>query len=109
MFISSFIGQLPHNSSGMSHSEWILDSSASHHMSLDSSSFTFVSSSPSIPVMTVDDIRMPLASVGSIITPHLSLPNIYLILKLKWNFVSIGQLCDSSDYLVIMSSSFCCV
>jgi hypothetical protein len=52
---------------------------------------------------------MPLASVGSIITPHLSLPNVYLILKLKWNFVSIGQLCDSSDYLVIMSSSFCCV
>jgi hypothetical protein len=49
-----------------------------------------VSSSPSIPVMTVDDIRMPLASVGSIITPHLSLPNVYLILKLKWNFVSIG-------------------
>jgi hypothetical protein len=65
--------------------------------------------SSSIRVMTIDDTLMPLASVGSIITPHLSLPNVYLILKLKWNFVSIGQLCDSSDYLVIMSSSFCCV
>jgi hypothetical protein len=44
---------------------------------------------------------MPLAGVGSIIKPHLSLPNIYLILKLKLNLASVGQLCDSSNYLVI--------
>jgi hypothetical protein len=34
--------------------------------------------SPVIPVMTVDGTFMPLAGVGSIITPHLSLPNVYL-------------------------------
>jgi len=55
-----------------------LDSGASHYMSLDSSSFTFVFPSPAIPVMTVDGTFMPLAGVGSIITPHLSLPNVYL-------------------------------
>jgi len=109
MFASPSIGRLPHSFSSMSCFEWVLDSGASHHRSLDSSSFTFVSPSPSIPVMTVDDTLMPLAGVGSIITPRLSFPNVYLILKLKLNLAFVGQLCDSDDYLVISSSSFCYV
>jgi hypothetical protein len=108
MFVSSSISQLPHSSSGMSHSEWVLDL-VLHIMSPDSSSFTFVSPSLSIPVMTADDAPMPLAGVGSVVTPHLSLPNVYLIPNLKLNIVSVGQICDSGDYLVIFSSSFCCV
>ena len=59
--------------------------------------------------MTADGTPMSLASVGSIVTPHLSLPNVYLIPNLKLNLASIGQLCDPGDYLVIFSSSFCCV
>jgi len=103
------IGQLPYSSSGMSHSEWVLDSGASHHMSPDSSSFTSVSPLSSIPVMTADGTPMPLAGVGSVVTPHLSLSNVYLIPKLKLNLASVGQICDSSDYLVMFSGSFCCV
>jgi len=93
----------------MSHSEWVLDSGASHHMSLDSSSFTSVSPSSSIPVMTADGTPMPLAGVGSVVTPHLSLTNVYLIPNLKLNLASVGQICDSYDYLVMFSGSFCCV
>jgi len=93
----------------MSHSEWVLDSGASHHMSPDSSSFTSVSPLSSIPVMTADGTPMPLAGVGSVVTPHLSLPNVYLIPKLKLNLASVGQICDSGDYLVMFSGSFCCV
>jgi len=93
----------------MLHFEWVLDSGASHHMSPDSSSFTYVSSSSSIFVMTADGTFVPLASVGSIITPHLSLPNVYLILKLRLNLAFIGQLCDSNYYLITFSFSFCCV
>jgi len=106
---ASFIGQLPHSFSSMSHSEWVLDSGASHHMSQDSSSFTSVSPLSSIPVMTADGTPMPLAGVGSVVTPHLSLPNVYLIPKLKLNLASVGQICDSGDYLVMFSGSFCCV
>jgi hypothetical protein len=109
MSASSFIGQLPHNSSGMSNSEWVLDSGASHHMSPDSSSFTSMSHLSSISVMTDDDTPIPLASVGSIVTPHLSLPNIYLIPKLKLNLASVDQICDFSDYLIMFLGSFCCV
>jgi len=90
----------------MSYFKWVLDSSASHHISPDSSSFTFVSLSPSIPIMTTNGTSMPLAGVGSVVTPHLSLPNVYLILKLKLNHTSIGQLCDSGDYLVMFSGFF---
>jgi hypothetical protein len=68
-----------------------------------------VSPLSSIPVMTVDGTSMPLASVGSVVTPHLSLPNIYLIPQLKLNLASVGQICDSGDYLVMFSDSFCCV
>jgi len=51
--------------------------------------------------MTADGTLMPLAGVGSIVTPHLSLPNVYLIPNLKLNLASVGQICDSGDYLVI--------
>jgi len=60
----------------MSHSEWVLVSSASRHMSLDSSSFTSVSPSSSIPITIIDGTHMPLVGVGFIVTPHLSLPNV---------------------------------
>ncbi|KAJ7014560.1 hypothetical protein NC653_004004 [Populus alba x Populus x berolinensis] len=93
----------------MSHFEWVLDSDALHHMSPDSSSFTYVFPSPSIPIMITNGTPMPLASVGSIVIPHLSPLNIYLIPNLKLNLDSVGQLCDFGDYLVIFSSSFCCV
>jgi len=76
---SSSMGQLPHSSLGMS-----------HHMSPDSSSFTYVSPSPSIPVIIVDDTLMPLAGGGSVVTPHLYFPNVYLILKLKLNLAFVG-------------------
>jgi hypothetical protein len=81
---------LPHNSSGISHSEWVLDSGASHHMSPDSSSFTYLSPLSFIPVMTADGTLMPLVGVGSVVTPHMSLSNVYLILKLRLNLASVG-------------------
>jgi hypothetical protein len=59
--------------------------------------------------MTTDGTPIPLAGVGSIVTPHLSLPNVYLILKLKLNLAFVGQICDSGDYLVMFSGFFCCV
>jgi hypothetical protein len=109
MSASSSIGQLPHSSSGMSYFEWVLDSGASHHISPDSSSFTFVSPSSSILVITIDGTPMLLVGVGYVLTTHLSLPNVYLIPNLKLNLASNGQICDSDDYLVMFSGSFCCV
>jgi hypothetical protein len=93
----------------MSLYKWVLDFGASHHMSPNSSSLTFMSLSPSIHVMTADGTPIPLGGVGSVVTPHLSPSNVYLIPNLKLNLASVGQLYDSGDYLVIFSSSFYCV
>ena len=84
------VGQLPHSSSSMSHSDWVLDFSALHHMSLDFLFFTSISPLLFIPIMTANDTSMPLACFGYVITSHLSLPNIYLILKFRLNLASVG-------------------
>jgi len=75
-------------------------------MSLDSSSFTSLSPSPSILVMTANDNLMPLVGVGSIVTPHLSLSNVYFIPKLRLNLVFVDQLYDLGDYLFIFPLLF---
>jgi hypothetical protein len=75
-------------------------------MSPDSSFFASMTCSSSIPVMIVDDTLMPLTSIGYVVTPHLSLLNVYFIPKLMLNIVYVGQLCDSGNYLVIFSSFF---
>jgi hypothetical protein len=40
--------------------------------------------------MIADGTPIPLVGVGSIVTPHLSLPNVYLIPNLKLNLASVG-------------------
>jgi hypothetical protein len=49
---------------------------------------------------------MQVSHTGSISLPNLSLSNAYLIPKLNFNLISIGQLCDLG-YEVIFSSSEC--
>ena len=61
-------------------------------MSPDSLSFSFLSSTSSTFVLTIDDTLLPLANIGFVITPHLFLPYVYHILNLTLNLVSIGQL-----------------
>ena len=69
----------------------------------------FMSPSSSIFVMTADGTPMSLAGVGYVVTPNLSLCNVYHILKLMLNLASIGQLCDSGDLVTFSSSSSCYV
>jgi hypothetical protein len=65
-----------------------------------------LSPSPSILVMTANDNLMPLVGVGSIVTPHLSLSNVYFIPKLRLNLVFVDQLYDLGDYLFIFPLLF---
>ena len=63
-------------------------------------------SSSSMSIITVDGTPMPLAGVGFICTPHLSLSYVYCILKLTMNLTSMSQLCGSG-YFVQFSSTSC--
>lgn len=58
--------------------------------------------------MTADGTPMPLIGIGSLVTSCLSLPDVYYILSLTLNLVSVSQLCESG-YLVYFSSSNCYV
>ena len=57
-------------------------------------------------VMTANGTHMPLAGVGSICTPHLSLSDGYCFLELTMNLIYVSQLCDSG-YSVHFSSASC--
>ncbi|KAK4485459.1 hypothetical protein RD792_008100 [Penstemon davidsonii] len=100
------IGLSPPGSSGKSPSTWLLDSGASHHMSPDSTVFTVLHSKPYGSVTTADGTPMPLAGIGPIDTPNMSLDSVYHIPNLAMNLVSVGQLCDSG-YSVSFSSTSC--
>ncbi|TXG54110.1 hypothetical protein EZV62_019366 [Acer yangbiense] len=79
----------------MSSSIRVLDSGASHHMSLDSSSFVSLCSATSVSIMISYGSPMPLAGVGSSVTPNVTLSNVYHIPNLTLNLVSVSQLCES--------------
>lgn len=77
-------------------------------MSPDLSSFVSLSLNSSIEIVTADGTPMPLIGIGSLVTSCLSLPDVYYILSLTLNLVSVSQLCESG-YLVYFSSSNCYV
>ncbi|XP_075489641.1 uncharacterized protein LOC142528475 [Primulina tabacum] len=84
----SHIGLSSSRTSGISSSIWVLDSGASHHMSLDLSSFASLSHNFSIEIVTADGTPMPLVGVGSLVTCRLSLPDVYYIPNFTLNLVS---------------------
>ena len=82
---------LPTTSSlSMSYSIWILDSIASHHMSLNSLSFISLSPISFMFIMIVDDTFLPLTGIGFVIIPHLFIPHVYHISNLTWNLVFVS-------------------
>ena len=83
----SHIGLSSSSSTGMAASIWVLDSGASHHMSPNLSSFVSLSHKSSVSIVTADGTLMPLAGVGSVVTPCICLPNVYHIPNLTLSLV----------------------
>lgn len=108
MSASSHKGLSSSGTSGIHSSLWVLDSGASHHMSPHSKSFVSLSPNSSLSIITADGTPMPLVGVGSVVTPHVSISDVYYIPTLTLNLVSVSQLCESG-YLVSFSSSTCFV
>ncbi|KAL8097015.1 hypothetical protein AgCh_030193 [Apium graveolens] len=108
MYVSSSTGLLSIGTSSLYSSLWILDSGASHHMSPHWTSFVSFSDDSSLSIMTADGTPMSLRGVGFVVTPTVSLFDVYYISDLKLNLVLISQICESS-YLDSFSSTTCCV
>ena len=86
---------------------WYFDSGCCHHMTSDSKSFSSMSSTNiASPIHTADGSLMNVSHKGSISMSKLTLPDTYLIPKLNFNLISVGQLVDLG-YDINFSSSGC--
>ncbi|KAJ9548119.1 hypothetical protein OSB04_020662 [Centaurea solstitialis] len=107
---------MPHSGSGLSSTStsgipsslWILDSGASRHMSPHLISFTSLSPRSPVSVMSASSTPLQVEGVGSVVTPQLSLSDVYYIPTLALNLVSVSQLCKTG-YWVFFSDYLCCV
>ena len=93
--------------SGISRSTWVFDSDVTHHMTNDIFLFSYISAfSFPASVLTANGTPMSLAGIGSIVSPQLSLSDVYCLHQLTLNLISISQLCDSG-HIVHFSSTSC--
>jgi hypothetical protein len=75
--------------------KWYFDSACCNHMTSASHLFSSLSKNDiTRSIHTADGSLMHVSHTGSISLSNLSLPNTYLIPKLNFNLISIGQLCD---------------
>ena len=85
--------------SGIPSSFWILDSGASNHMSPHRSSFISLLPRSPIYVLSASASSMQVEGVGSVVTPKISLNNVFYIPDLALNLVSVSQLCKSGYWV----------
>ncbi|GJU65420.1 retrovirus-related pol polyprotein from transposon TNT 1-94 [Tanacetum coccineum] len=89
-------------------SKLILDSGVTHHMSHILSQFISMNIYSSKSIVAANSDSMPLASVGSVDTPSISLSDVYYIPSLAMNLASVSKICDSR-YDVKFSVSDCSI
>jgi len=88
-------------------SKWYLDFACCNHMISTSHLFSSLSKIDiNHSIHTADGSLMHVSHTCSISLSNLSLPNTYLIPKLNFNLISVGQLCDLG-YEIIFSSFGC--
>ncbi|CAN0917805.1 hypothetical protein LINGRAHAP2_LOCUS30525 [Linum grandiflorum] len=73
---------------------WLLDSATFNHMSGDRSAFQYYVPVQSSVVEVANGAKLPVAGVGTVIIPNMTLPHTLHILDLIPNLVSVGQLTD---------------
>jgi hypothetical protein len=85
---------------------WLFDSVCCNHMTPYASSFT-TSTPPSHTslIHTADGSSMTVQTIGTAHTPSLSVSDVFHVLKLSFNLLSVGQLCELGYRLVFDSSS----
>ena len=89
--------------------KWYLDSGCSRYMTGDESQFITLEAKNGGMVTFGDNDKEKIIGISNIgITPSTCIKNILLVNGLKYNLLSISQLCDKS-YKVIFESSMCIV
>ena len=87
---------------------WYFDSACCNHMTSSSHVFSTLSTRDHTHIHTADGSLMEVSHKGPISLPSLTMPDTYLIPKLNFNLISVGQLCDLG-YTLTFSSTGCSV
>jgi len=89
-------------------STWIIDTSASDHMTKDSNQLqSFFSSSKSV-ISTVNNSTSPISGEGSVILSNtLTLDIVLVVPSLEYNLLSVGQITSTLNYTVTFWPLFC--
>jgi hypothetical protein len=97
---SSIFSVLPGKSSSQ-----LFHSACCNHMTPYASSFTTSVPPPHTSLIhTADGSSMTVQTIGTVHTPSISIPDVFHVLKLSFNLLSVGQLCELGYRLVFYSS-----
>ena len=95
--------------SGMSHSSWLMDSAFCNHMTPHSSLFSQLEPTPHpLNIRTTNGSTMFGHKIGSILTSNLSVPKVFNVPILSYNFFFVGQLAKLG-YRITFDYSGCTV
>jgi len=84
---------------------WLFDYAYCNHMTPYASSFTTSAPPPHTSLIhTADGSSMTVQTIGTVHTPSISIPDVFHVLKLSFNLLSVGQLCELGYRLVFYSS-----
>ena len=103
---SGNVGKALHTS--ISHSEWIIDSGATDHMTFDSNHIQSMKSSDQHIVSTAKGIPSPVVGEDSVsLTQNLNLESVLVVPSLNHNLLSVAQITLTLNCIVIFWPNFC--
>ncbi|GKV11339.1 hypothetical protein SLEP1_g22603 [Rubroshorea leprosula] len=84
---------------------WIFYSSCCNHMTSNSKIFSTLTPNTTTPAIhTIDGSQMQVSQYGQVSTSTLTLPNTFLIPKLTFNLIYVGQLCELGLELIFSTN-----
>ncbi|KAB2632563.1 polyprotein (retrotrasposon protein) [Pyrus ussuriensis x Pyrus communis] len=90
------------------HTGWILDSGATDHMTYDKNMFQYMTTSHRKNISTANGTLAPVCGAGTVhLTPSLPLHHCLLVPSLSHHLLSIPQVTEQLDCVVLMYPSFC--
>ncbi|PON95822.1 hypothetical protein TorRG33x02_083450 [Trema orientale] len=118
IFFSSLLGPLPRANYAAQingfNSNWLLDSGASHHVTVDLNNFSFHSYyEGSEDIIIGDGTKLNITHTGSMNLPSIAgsflLSNILCVPNMKKNLISVSKLCHSNNVSIeFLSTHFFC-
>ena len=91
------------------HSQWIVDSGATHHACSSLNLFSKYYTAPhGLGVLIPDGTRAPVTHIGTVVfSPFLTLTDVYYIPSFKYNLISVSKLSQCNNIDVIFSANNC--